>query len=133
MEGTGHTLEVTNSCFLDNILFGAGPIVLASADILMENKGTFASKDEGLNCVFAAVVDEGGSSVSCINSDSQKCFLTAESSSANSRNGSRFLAATLSFLVCIPVFFRCGSEYLNIPFVVDKFIHTNTHDLEMSS
>jgi hypothetical protein len=104
MDGTGHTFKVTNSCFLDNNLVGEGSILLASAAILMENTGTFASKDDGLNCAFAAVVDEEGSSVSCINSDSQRCVLTGESSSADLRKESRCMAATLLVLVSILFF-----------------------------
>jgi hypothetical protein len=102
MGGTAHTLEVTNSCFLDNNLIGAGYILIDAAEVLQANEGNFVSKDDGLNCAFAAVVDEEGNRVSCINSDSRRCLLTGESSSAELRNGSRCVMAMIPFLFAFP-------------------------------
>ena len=98
MKGPGHTLELTNNCFVNNNLIGKGAILVESQDILTSNTaGNFISKDDGLECQFVAV--GLGDEVTCVEADAATCSLQ-DTSNAGPRTGT-----ILSFLAAMPLWF----------------------------
>ena len=96
MKGPGHTLELTNNCFVNNNLIGKGAILVESQDILTSNTaGNFISRDDGLECQFIAA--GLGDEITCVEADAATCSIH-DTSNAGPRT-----ATILSFLAAIPV------------------------------
>jgi hypothetical protein len=54
--GDGSTLNMTNTCFIDNVFVGKGVVVAESSDGFRESNSS-GTATEGLTCQFASVDD----------------------------------------------------------------------------
>ena len=51
----GGTLEVTDTCFVDNDFVGPGAVILQQEQDLVRSSGNYGTFDAGLTCQFASI------------------------------------------------------------------------------
>jgi len=54
----GATLDITNSCFVDNDFVGPGAVILQQKEDLIHTSGNYGTADAGLTCDFLSIAGE---------------------------------------------------------------------------
>jgi hypothetical protein len=72
----GSTLQIENTCLIDNDFIGPGSIIMQSADDLVGDVDNYATSDPDAICDWVAIVPEGGDNQNpqCIEAGSDTCL-----------------------------------------------------------